>query len=161
MSIFTAHPDAVRGGAAALLGGGTPFPRGGRVGVNALKAEALFAVFIGQGTAVSLSAQALIFGLGAQQVEDEFAHHGAVGGGMAVPFAAVVFAKDDVEQLVQAVFNAPVPPHIALKISSRAVVAAQIVTGFDLRNFWWFPRCAWPPLPPRSATRPGPAPEGE
>ena len=28
VSIFTGHPDAVRGGAAALLGCGTPFPGG-------------------------------------------------------------------------------------------------------------------------------------
>ena len=43
-------------------------------------------------------------------MEDEFADDGAVSDDVTGGFAAVVFAKDDVQDSEQAIFDTPVPP---------------------------------------------------
>ena len=106
-----------------------PAPRGPRR-VNALKSKTFLAVLIGQSAEVSSTVQALGFGLCPQQIEDEFADNGAIRGDVAGTFAAVVFAKDDVQHPVQAVFDAPMPPHIALKNSSGRPPATQVILDF-------------------------------
>ena len=63
-------------------------------------------------------------------MEDEFADDGAVSGDVAGALAAVIFAKDDVLDPVQAFYNTPVPPHMALKSRSGRLAAAQVMPGF-------------------------------
>ena len=63
-------------------------------------------------------------------MENEFADDGAVSGDVTGAFAAVVFAKDDVQNSGQAVFDTPVPPHITLKSSSGRSADAQVMSGF-------------------------------